>query len=164
MKFAGVFFMALVAFLAVQTKSEASPQHGYLRLSGLPSCQGAGGGARTRDRRVSADFRAGSLFTVPPTLLTWSFQIEDSQISRTFHKERSESRVELVYEASSRQECLKDYEVLPDWTTVDCFKLYGKAVDKVTLDMYCCSQAGHTAKIDSGYDKGKAYFNCKCED
>ncbi|GFO16920.1 hypothetical protein PoB_004342500 [Plakobranchus ocellatus] len=45
----------------------ASPQQGDLRLSGPPSGQGAGGGARTRDRRVPADFRADSLATVPPT-------------------------------------------------------------------------------------------------
>ncbi|GFO16919.1 hypothetical protein PoB_004342400 [Plakobranchus ocellatus] len=30
-------------------------------------CQGAGGGARTRDRRISADLRADSPATVPPT-------------------------------------------------------------------------------------------------
>ncbi|GFO49583.1 hypothetical protein PoB_007608800 [Plakobranchus ocellatus] len=46
----------------------ASPQQGDLRLSGPPSGQGAGGGARTRDRKVPADFRADSLATVPPTL------------------------------------------------------------------------------------------------
>ncbi|GFO01870.1 dyslexia-associated protein kiaa0319-like protein [Plakobranchus ocellatus] len=37
------------------------PQQGDLRLSGPPSGQGAGGGARTRDRGVPADLRAGSL-------------------------------------------------------------------------------------------------------
>ncbi|GFN89219.1 hypothetical protein PoB_001572500 [Plakobranchus ocellatus] len=36
-------------------------------LSGPPSGQGAGGGARIRDRRVPADLRADSLVTVPPT-------------------------------------------------------------------------------------------------
>ncbi|GFO20155.1 hypothetical protein PoB_004666000 [Plakobranchus ocellatus] len=36
----------------------ASPQQGDLRLSGPPSGQGAGSGARTRDRRVPADLRA----------------------------------------------------------------------------------------------------------
>ncbi|GFN75531.1 hypothetical protein PoB_000203700 [Plakobranchus ocellatus] len=41
------------------------PQRGDLRLSGPPSGQGAG--ARTRDRKVPADFRADSLATVPPT-------------------------------------------------------------------------------------------------
>ncbi|GFO29141.1 hypothetical protein PoB_005564600 [Plakobranchus ocellatus] len=41
----------------------ASPQQGDLRLSGPPSGQGAGGGARTRDRRVPADLRADSLAT-----------------------------------------------------------------------------------------------------
>ncbi|GFO28106.1 DC-STAMP domain-containing protein 1-like [Plakobranchus ocellatus] len=43
------------------------PQQGDLRLSGPPSGQGAGGGARTHDRRVPADLRADSLATVPPT-------------------------------------------------------------------------------------------------
>ncbi|GFO33427.1 hypothetical protein PoB_005993200 [Plakobranchus ocellatus] len=45
----------------------ASPQQGDLRLSGPPSGQGTGGGARTRDRRVPAYLRAGLLATVPPT-------------------------------------------------------------------------------------------------
>ncbi|GFN75936.1 hypothetical protein PoB_000244200 [Plakobranchus ocellatus] len=43
------------------------PQQGDLRLSGPPSGQDAGGGARTRDRRVPADLRADTLATVPPT-------------------------------------------------------------------------------------------------
>ncbi|GFN86396.1 hypothetical protein PoB_001290200 [Plakobranchus ocellatus] len=47
--------------------SPHNPQQGDLRLSGPPSGQGAGGGARTRDRRVPADLRADSLATVPPT-------------------------------------------------------------------------------------------------
>ncbi|GFO03121.1 hypothetical protein PoB_002962600 [Plakobranchus ocellatus] len=38
----------------------ASRQQGDLRLSGPPSGQGAGSGARTRDRRVPADLRADS--------------------------------------------------------------------------------------------------------
>ncbi|GFO31917.1 hypothetical protein PoB_005842200 [Plakobranchus ocellatus] len=42
-----------------------------LRLSGPPSGQGAGGGARTRDRRVPEDLRADSLATVPPTPPRW---------------------------------------------------------------------------------------------
>ncbi|GFO30041.1 dihydroflavonol 4-reductase [Plakobranchus ocellatus] len=46
---------------------EKRPQQGDLRLSGPPSGQGAGGGARTRDRRVSADNKADSLATVPLT-------------------------------------------------------------------------------------------------
>ncbi|GFO37238.1 hypothetical protein PoB_006374300 [Plakobranchus ocellatus] len=41
----------------------ASPQQGDLKLSGPPSGQGAGGGDRTRDRRVPADLRADSLAT-----------------------------------------------------------------------------------------------------
>ncbi|GFN88420.1 hypothetical protein PoB_001492600 [Plakobranchus ocellatus] len=40
---------------------------GDLRLSGPPSGQGTGGGARTRDRKVPAGFRADSLAPVPPT-------------------------------------------------------------------------------------------------
>ncbi|GFO15152.1 hypothetical protein PoB_004165700 [Plakobranchus ocellatus] len=45
----------------------ASPQQGDLRLSGPASGQGAGSGARTRDRRVPADLRADSQATVLPT-------------------------------------------------------------------------------------------------
>ncbi|GFO09323.1 hypothetical protein PoB_003582800 [Plakobranchus ocellatus] len=45
----------------------ASPQQGDLRLSGPPSGQGVGSGARTRDRRVPADLRAASQATVLPT-------------------------------------------------------------------------------------------------
>ncbi|GFN94058.1 hypothetical protein PoB_002056400 [Plakobranchus ocellatus] len=37
-------------------------------LAGPPSGQGAGGGARTHDRRVPADLRADSLASKPPTL------------------------------------------------------------------------------------------------
>ncbi|GFO34219.1 hypothetical protein PoB_006072400 [Plakobranchus ocellatus] len=48
-------------------RTEASPQQGDLRLSGPPSGQGAGSGARTRDRRVPADLRADSQATVLPT-------------------------------------------------------------------------------------------------
>ncbi|GFN95502.1 hypothetical protein PoB_002200800 [Plakobranchus ocellatus] len=40
---------------------------GDLRLSGPPSGQGAGSGARTRDRGVPADLRADSQATVLPT-------------------------------------------------------------------------------------------------
>ncbi|GFN99941.1 hypothetical protein PoB_002644700 [Plakobranchus ocellatus] len=47
----------------------ASPQQGELRLLGPPSGQGAGSGARNRDRSVPADLRADSLTTVPPTPL-----------------------------------------------------------------------------------------------
>ncbi|GFN80120.1 hypothetical protein PoB_000662600 [Plakobranchus ocellatus] len=46
---------------------DASPQQGDIRLSGPPSGQGAGGGARTSNRRVSEDLRMDSLATVPPT-------------------------------------------------------------------------------------------------
>ncbi|GFO49377.1 hypothetical protein PoB_007588200 [Plakobranchus ocellatus] len=47
----------------------ASTHHGDLRLSGSPSGQDADGEARTHDRRVSADFTANSLASVPPTPL-----------------------------------------------------------------------------------------------
>ncbi|GFO13227.1 hypothetical protein PoB_003973200 [Plakobranchus ocellatus] len=47
--------------------SGARPQQDDLRVPGSPSGQGAGGGARTRDRKVSADLRADSLATEPPT-------------------------------------------------------------------------------------------------
>ncbi|GFO15193.1 hypothetical protein PoB_004169800 [Plakobranchus ocellatus] len=43
------------------------PQQGELRLSGPPSGQGAGGRARTPDRRVPADLRADLLSTMPTT-------------------------------------------------------------------------------------------------
>ncbi|GFN82539.1 hypothetical protein PoB_000904500 [Plakobranchus ocellatus] len=45
---------------------EMSPQDDDLRLSGPPSDQGAGGGARTRDIRIPVNLRAGSLCAVPP--------------------------------------------------------------------------------------------------
>ncbi|GFN76462.1 hypothetical protein PoB_000296800 [Plakobranchus ocellatus] len=45
------------------------PQEGDLRRSGPPSGQGAGGGDRTRYRRIPADLRADSLAAVPPTPL-----------------------------------------------------------------------------------------------
>ncbi|GFO22938.1 hypothetical protein PoB_004944300 [Plakobranchus ocellatus] len=41
-----------------------SPQQGDFRLSGLPSGEDAGGGARTRDRKIPADIRADSLATL----------------------------------------------------------------------------------------------------
>ncbi|GFO25759.1 craniofacial development protein 2-like [Plakobranchus ocellatus] len=46
--------------------NRASPQQGDLRLSGPPSGQGAGSGARTCDRKVPADLRADSQATVLP--------------------------------------------------------------------------------------------------
>ncbi|GFN99841.1 hypothetical protein PoB_002634700 [Plakobranchus ocellatus] len=52
-----------------QSQSQvASQQQGGLRLSGPPSGQGAGGWARTRDRKFPGDLRADSLTTVPWTL------------------------------------------------------------------------------------------------
>ncbi|GFO45873.1 hypothetical protein PoB_007237800 [Plakobranchus ocellatus] len=44
-----------------------SPLQADLRLLRPPSGQSAGSGARTRDRSVSADPRADSLTTLPPT-------------------------------------------------------------------------------------------------
>ncbi|GFN77714.1 hypothetical protein PoB_000422000 [Plakobranchus ocellatus] len=44
----------------------ANPQQGDLRLSGLPSGQGAGGRARIRNRGVAEDLRSDSQPTVPP--------------------------------------------------------------------------------------------------
>ncbi|GFO36903.1 hypothetical protein PoB_006340800 [Plakobranchus ocellatus] len=47
--------------------STPCPHQGDLRLSGPPSGQGVGGGARTRGRRFPADLRTDSLATVPST-------------------------------------------------------------------------------------------------
>ncbi|GFN89238.1 hypothetical protein PoB_001574400 [Plakobranchus ocellatus] len=57
--------------------AQVSPQQGDLRLSGPPSGQGAGGEARTCDRRVPADLRADSLATMPPTPLNNLLEIEE---------------------------------------------------------------------------------------
>ncbi|GFO29196.1 hypothetical protein PoB_005570100 [Plakobranchus ocellatus] len=59
--------VALHAQNALCKEDSSLQQQGDLRLSGPPSGQGAGGGARTRDRKVPADLRADSLATVPPT-------------------------------------------------------------------------------------------------
>ncbi|GFN86240.1 hypothetical protein PoB_001274600 [Plakobranchus ocellatus] len=57
-----------------------TPQQGDLRLLGHPSGQGAGSGARTRDRRAPAYLRADSLTTVPstPTSQQEAFRIPHS--------------------------------------------------------------------------------------
>ncbi|GFO26928.1 hypothetical protein PoB_005343300 [Plakobranchus ocellatus] len=55
-----------VWFKEKRQRYSASPQHGDLRLSGPPSGQGAGGGARARDRGVTADLRTATPSTVPP--------------------------------------------------------------------------------------------------
>ncbi|GFN81463.1 hypothetical protein PoB_000796900 [Plakobranchus ocellatus] len=47
-------------------KNQTSSSQVDLRHSGPPSGQGAGGAARTRDRRVPADIRTDSPATVPP--------------------------------------------------------------------------------------------------
>ncbi|GFO10483.1 hypothetical protein PoB_003698800 [Plakobranchus ocellatus] len=62
---------AMVEELSFEFLYIASPQQGDLRLSGPPPGQGADSGARTRDRRVSADLRADSQATVLPTPLWW---------------------------------------------------------------------------------------------
>ncbi|GFO19022.1 hypothetical protein PoB_004552700 [Plakobranchus ocellatus] len=56
-----------MASYSAQNLRTSDPQQGDLRLSGPPSGQGAGSGARTRDRRVPADLRANSQATVLPT-------------------------------------------------------------------------------------------------
>ncbi|GFO29883.1 hypothetical protein PoB_005638800 [Plakobranchus ocellatus] len=61
-KDSGTILLTVSVFLM-----SASPQQGDLRLSGPPSGQGAGSGARTRDRRVPVDLRADSQATVLPT-------------------------------------------------------------------------------------------------
>ncbi|GFO15178.1 hypothetical protein PoB_004168300 [Plakobranchus ocellatus] len=48
-------------------KITRTPKQGDLKLSGPPSGQGAGGGARTRDRKVFEDLKADSLAIVRPT-------------------------------------------------------------------------------------------------
>ncbi|GFN74699.1 hypothetical protein PoB_000120500 [Plakobranchus ocellatus] len=68
------------------------PHQGDLRLLGPTSGQGAGGGARTRDRRVPADLRADSLTTV-------------------FKKERSTRSVEKGNVGANRSEICKDQPV-----------------------------------------------------
>ncbi|GFN91046.1 hypothetical protein PoB_001755200 [Plakobranchus ocellatus] len=63
-------FATLCLLTKQSTPSEwriASPQEGDLRLYSPPSGQGADDGARTRNRRVSADLRADSRATVLPT-------------------------------------------------------------------------------------------------
>ncbi|GFO11486.1 hypothetical protein PoB_003799100 [Plakobranchus ocellatus] len=46
--------------------THASQQQGDIRLSGLPSGQGAGGRARTRARRVSTNLKVDSQATMSP--------------------------------------------------------------------------------------------------
>ncbi|GFN87380.1 hypothetical protein PoB_001388600 [Plakobranchus ocellatus] len=65
-----------------QTVSGSHAQQDDLRHSGPPSGLGAGGGARTRDLRVAADFRAYSLATVPPT----PFQFYQGGKSRSYRR------------------------------------------------------------------------------
>ncbi|GFN84634.1 hypothetical protein PoB_001114000 [Plakobranchus ocellatus] len=101
--------MAAFEFLYI-----ASPQQGDLRLSGPPSGQGAGSGARTRDRRVPADLRADSQATVLPTppldgcrhrykRILWSF------VHQKWIEKSSSSAVKLVLQFS-RLQCLDGAE------------------------------------------------------
>ncbi|GFN84837.1 hypothetical protein PoB_001134300 [Plakobranchus ocellatus] len=60
-------YMYSLVFINQMLQDTPSPQQGELRLSGPPSGQGAGSGARTRDRRDPADLRADSQATVLPT-------------------------------------------------------------------------------------------------
>ncbi|GFO11036.1 hypothetical protein PoB_003754100 [Plakobranchus ocellatus] len=53
--------------MAWRAQGKPSTQQGDLGLSGPTSSHGAGGGARTRDRRVPADLSADSLATMPLT-------------------------------------------------------------------------------------------------
>ncbi|GFO19970.1 hypothetical protein PoB_004647500 [Plakobranchus ocellatus] len=54
-------------WVARSLKTRRNPQQGDLRLSDSPYGQGAGSGARTRDRRVPTDLRADSQATMLPT-------------------------------------------------------------------------------------------------
>ncbi|GFN85888.1 hypothetical protein PoB_001239400 [Plakobranchus ocellatus] len=58
---------ALLPAMPLTPPLTKSPQQSDYRLSGSPSGQSTGGGARTCDRRLPADIRADSLATVPPT-------------------------------------------------------------------------------------------------
>ncbi|GFO48215.1 hypothetical protein PoB_007472000 [Plakobranchus ocellatus] len=51
--------------IAIELETDASPHEGDLWLKGPPSGRGAGGGAQTCNRSVSADLRADSQATVP---------------------------------------------------------------------------------------------------
>ncbi|GFO04683.1 hypothetical protein PoB_003118800 [Plakobranchus ocellatus] len=89
-----------------KTKFRLSPQQGDLRLSGLPSGQGAGSGARTRDRRVPADLRADSQATVlptPPKRRNILFDI----LSTTFKRKKEEEEEE---EEEKEEEEVEDEE------------------------------------------------------
>ncbi|GFN91377.1 hypothetical protein PoB_001788300 [Plakobranchus ocellatus] len=61
-------------------------QQGDLRLSGPLSDQGAGGGARTRDRMVPSDLRVDSLASVPPTPLMSGKPAEPKQRIKQWYK------------------------------------------------------------------------------
>ncbi|GFO36584.1 hypothetical protein PoB_006308900 [Plakobranchus ocellatus] len=56
-----------VQVVDVYCQPSRSSRQGDLRLSGPPTSQDDDDGARTRNRRVSADFRVDSLATEPPT-------------------------------------------------------------------------------------------------
>ncbi|GFN86565.1 acetylcholine receptor subunit alpha-like [Plakobranchus ocellatus] len=58
----------------------ANTKQGELYLLGPLSRRGAGGGARTRDRRVPADLRADSLATVPPAPLSHGIKTRNGKL------------------------------------------------------------------------------------
>ncbi|GFO34059.1 hypothetical protein PoB_006056400 [Plakobranchus ocellatus] len=59
-------FRTPVEFTRVDIHNRINHLSGDPRLSGTPSVQGAGGGARTRDRSIPADIRADLLANMPP--------------------------------------------------------------------------------------------------
>ncbi|GFO21583.1 hypothetical protein PoB_004808800 [Plakobranchus ocellatus] len=66
----------------------ASPQQGDLRLSGPPTGQGAGGGARTHIRMIPTDLKASDLSTVPPMPTVFQEWLEIRQEVKEWGKER----------------------------------------------------------------------------
>ncbi|GFN74632.1 hypothetical protein PoB_000113800 [Plakobranchus ocellatus] len=85
-----------------------------LRLSGPPSGQGAGGGARTRNRKVPADLRADSLATVPPTPLwkaEWKTSNAIALLLRVYRSHCHRSRLYLNWDSNSQS---FDYDKVRD--------------------------------------------------
>ncbi|GFN86133.1 hypothetical protein PoB_001263900 [Plakobranchus ocellatus] len=78
----------------------ASLQEGDLRLSGPPSGQGTGGGARTYDERVPADLRADSLATVP---LMPQLKQQDNQSQAEGHTTDTMEAGHFIYNRPSLQ-------------------------------------------------------------
>ncbi|GFO07095.1 hypothetical protein PoB_003360000 [Plakobranchus ocellatus] len=78
---------------------KGSQQQGDLTLLGPPSGQSAGGGARTRDRRVPADVMVDLLSTVPPTppIEGDDTQVYHSTIETKANHRHSNHRVSAVH-------------------------------------------------------------------